>query len=989
MTQEIANSWWNQVANYGINLDLDPILPSPSRMCEICQELSPIFQTHLSLLLPEKEFWMEARNIGKTITHIDPFPDPVLNFPLFILYIYTFRDIFKPSTVDNCILYASSLCPSPPGDFFINKFIFALSDPVLVVLSFHKMQESKNHLWISFLQQPGMAERIFDLYLPHFLIPLESADDFSELSIKIYLADFLSQLLISNPNISFFSKFAILLYKSILLIVESVQSGNLISDSYAFLPIILSLSEFSITSGSTEFRRSVSEKIIGLPNKKNPFVTNILEWAFLHTDIDYLKPREIALSLITKTKTSLFWTIAYLGKLLSKYPNETSSIIIPFFSKILFFDTTYMKLVMEFISNYFNLESADKRVREWFVVYIRYVFVSIKIFCLKKKYINRIVSFLSVLSESSLMNIDFIKNIVLQSAQLCLSRETNFLTYFFDLKSEKIEKENQTIKDENCPKYVINSIVAFNQEVKILSAYKTKKIPFRKSGNSLLPIINGAITEANFFIDPNVADLGINSKFSPFIYIDETMEPSTQNLIKYSLEEIIEHQNALIKDCYEAKTITSTFFDASKISSIFSTFATTISSITALDYYPTNSPLRSSASCSKLSAPSLFNFHSSSSFSSLQSFSGLECNQPFYVSNQKLFLKEINNILKEIEQEIFDFQKNMIESFITMTKDLIQILDENPHLGVNSKKLLLYFEKEKTDLPKYSEIKDKKNTLIIYTRNIYHDALMLKPPKISFTNKLSKAYHLFVNSYHHRFLPFNDFDIFFADYINQDRYKSLINAVVELVTSNNDNSFSFTVDGIVEKLINENITNICNIHQHDKSGFYSILYSSLIRVIFNTAYDNNSDLFQKNEDSLIFIRRAETLSQQPLQILNPEFHKYLLNITINDQIRSFFQQKQMPNLKWLIFETNPLDICYEIHKTAISVTKEMQIPKKAISKNIMESVIYGLIISNPPENIIGIARLLIKWNNIYVTEELEEIRSLFIKSVSRVIMIEL
>ena len=131
------------------------------------------------------------------------------------------------------------------------------------------------------------------------------------------------------------------------------------------------------------------------------------------------------------------------------------------------------------------------------------------------------------------------------------------------------------------------------------------------------------------------------------------------------------------------------------------------------------------------------------------------------------------------------------------------------------------------------------------------------------------------------------------------------------------------------------------------------------------------------------------MSQQPFQTLNLEIPKNIFVDYSFDSISSFFKQNNMPTLRWLIYETNPLDICSEIYRETFAFTKEVQILKKYISKNMLESIIYGLIISDPPENIMGIARLLIKWNNIYVVEELEEIRSIFIKAVSRVQMVEL
>lgn len=633
---------------------------------------------------------------------------------------------------------------------------------------------------------------------------------------------------------------------------------------------------------------------------------------------------------------------------------------------------------MKFISDYFNLESTDKRVREWFVLYIRYVFASIKVFCQKKKYINRIITFLSVLSESSLMTIDFIKDIVIQSAQLCYSKDTFFLSYFFDVKTEKIIKSDQIPENDcNCCQFIENSIEAFNQEVKTLSVYKTKKIPFRKSGNALLPVIKGAITEANFFIDPRVADLGISSKFSPFIYIDETLDPSSQKLIKYSLTEIIDQQNALIQDCLDAKNMTSAFFDTSKISNVFSTFSTTLSYFSIQN----NQSIRSSSSCNKLVSPSLFSLHPSSSFSTLKSYSFDENVKPFYITNHKLFVNIMNSLLIEMEQDIFLFQKTTIESFITMTNDLIQILNQNPHLGVNSKKLIIHFEKERTDIPKYSEIKDKKNTLIIYTKNMYNKILAIVPPRMSFSTKLTKAMHLYEYSAYNHFLPYNEFDIFFADYVNQDKFKSLINAVVELVKNDNDNTFSFTVDGVVFKMIKDQHAT----SQHDRSVMHSILFPTLIRVIFSTAYDDNSVLYQRNEDNLHFLKRAENLAKETLKSLDLE----IFNNSPNESIKSFFSQDQIPNLRWLLFETNPLDICYEIHKTITDLIKELQIPKKAINKCLTESLLYCVIISNPPENIMGIARLLFKWNNIYLIKEFEDIRNSFIKAVSRVQMIEL
>ena len=912
MTQYDAFQWWNNIANYGRYVKNNiPIRPSAERMCEIFQEISPILYTHLYPYLYDNSFWSITQNIMKKLTKLDPFPDPCSNFPMFVHYLYTFKELLNPKTVDDCILYVNLMCPSPPLNFFTTNFIVSISNPELVIYSFYKMQEIQLPLWLEFLNQPGMIEKVFDLFIP-LLNPQNNCNNKKSLDISLHLGLLLTQILMKYENISFYDKFAISLYKSIFLLIDSIinrlNDGTIQEQCYCepleFLRIIYLLNEHFIKTNNSKLISLISEKVTAYCSTNTLVREYILNWAFYHYG-DSIKVRAVAFALIKKKKVD-FWQINYLSKLLKLFPMESSSIIIPFLAKLMFLNSLFMRVSANEISKYFNLEGSDKSLCHWFATFIRCAFLAIHVFCSRKKYFNRICLFLTILSSSAMMNIGFIKDITFECVSFSQSDATKFIQNFFSC-NMNISKEDITFSK----KYH-----EFKEQIKQMQLFQFRTIPFQKHGTALLPVIKDAKIEANSFIDPRIADLNlqIKNELSQFIYIDYNMDKNEQNLLKYKLFDLIEDHQKIIEECRIIKN-SSISFDTSPLN-----------------------------------------------------------------SKQKFFITGCVFVAKENDNEIFNFQFRQICSDIDSIQNLISLVSNHPYLGVHTKKLKMYLDKRRTASLEYARLKEKKILIYKYTlqylrltqcngdQSSVNSPVIIRNQNNCFIQFISELSRL-SNSPNLKLLK-DSLSPLIEDYFNSAVYKSIVNAAAHLVSANVPEAFQYTVTGIVDKIM-------MDIHDNSKEKKL-IIFSSLIRIIFGCSYDDTSELSKYEKENISFLNKAKSISEKKMKSLNLTTFKKI-DESINEESISIFFNTRMQTLQWLIFETNPLDISIEIYGILQSALQYFDESEDTISQNDYESLLFGLLVSNPPANIVGIIEFLKKWENAYVLDKYKKIGMLFVK----------
>ena len=526
MTQINAYKWWNSLIYYNGDLGDEPNIPSPSEMVSVCNEISPILYVYIHDKTDDPDFWVIATDVLKKISRIEPFPDPRSNFPLFLLYFYTFRKYLKPEKVDTCILYVLTFCPEVPDNFFFDTFIYAVSNPVLVIEAFHKLDEIKNPQWIKFISKPGNTERFIDLFLPSLSPQTES--DSSKLTVKIYLSNLLVNIFINHLDISLFKVVSMSLIKTLTELIKSLPD----SDAIPFFRDVIALDE-KISQQTNECLRFIFEKYHRITSKSFIMEQLFVRWC-VH-NIERITPHVLAKYFIT-LKTTNCNVLSILEEIALNYSKETSFIIIQYLTYVFFLKQVWMRSVSKIISTIISSLQNDELltpIKEYITTFIHYSFIAITLFNRQKRYQNRILLYLTCLSSDSFMSFDWIKNEILSNASIAAGHGLVIAKYFFDIEPSKDPAWTQSLR-----KY------------KKIDKTSSKFLPFIRNKQYLIMFREDLYFDFEICqSDPNIAQFGVASNLSRYLIYDKNLPQNEKSQVIFELEDFIDNENNRIRDC--------------------------------------------------------------------------------------------------------------------------------------------------------------------------------------------------------------------------------------------------------------------------------------------------------------------------------------------------------------------------------------------------------------------------------------------------------
>ena len=534
MTQETANGWWNTVANYGRDLNSSPTMPTLPRMAEICQELLPVLHVHLNFMTDEVSFWKRAREVVMMISHANPFPDPYENFPLFVLFLYTFRELLKPSTIPLCLIYAEQFCPEPPGNFFFSSFLFAVTDPELAVRCFYFMHTNKHRLWVKFMEQPGVAERCFDLFLS-FLAANSVDNEEANLSIKLHMALMMSELLIEKKEMVLRGKIFESLVKSICKLIETVPT----SICMPFARCIVWIGNMSVEARVHAPLGVLMEKLMPMFEKRTIYKGYLLQWVVSH----FTEFNDVAvLNGLLKPQCLDLRTLDVLMEMARMSTSQGMNMIVCFFARVMIQNTVWARSVGTLLPELLAAEKCEDATRKWFRRYLKYSFMTLKMVFDRKKYQRRMITWLSIVTSGVFMSVDWIASKITVYARRVLAENTALLENFLDLSSDVVES------------------ASWNQEFEEFRHHGNmlKYLPFRQQSSSLFKVPTKARTVE---LPPEVQQLGLDLSFARYVTFKPDQKAMSQVKMVCELED---YRSSILDKFKECEACLQTCFDASQ-----------------------------------------------------------------------------------------------------------------------------------------------------------------------------------------------------------------------------------------------------------------------------------------------------------------------------------------------------------------------------------------------------------------------------------------
>ncbi|OHT13569.1 hypothetical protein TRFO_03325 [Tritrichomonas foetus] len=841
MTQINAYQWWNSLVDYNGDKSDVPLLPTPKQMVSVCQEISPILYVYLHDQIDKNDFWMTVMSVLKRVTKIDPFPDPRYNFKLFLLYFYTFREFLKPKNVDTCILYALTFCPSPPKNFFIDIFIYAISDPILVIQAFHKLNETKNPQWLAFISQPGNAERFFDLFLPS-LSPQTEPDN-SKLTAKIYLSNLLTDLFLNHLDMALFKQVALSLYKTLTELIRSLLDY----DAVPFLRDVFAL-EDALSAKSLSSSKFFFDKYYRWISNSSLLRSMFYNWCFSH--FNNMKP-SIFINSVVRLKMIDLSTFEILERTALAYPKETSMTVVQFLSSMLFKKKQWMMASAHILHNILSSPNLPEYTKKWFEVFLHYSFIAATTTYEIKKYTNRTTMFLSCLSSSYFMSIEWTKDTILKNASIALYLRFHLISHFFKVKSTRNNKWEVSYK-------------------KYRKLRNIKDLPFKKNKDTLIMFHDDMFIkyESND-CDPNIAQLGASPTASKFLIFDPELQLNDQRQVLFDLEDFIDSEKARIKECEKLK-ISSSFEMPLFISNedrytINKAIAASITVNNKIFKYQKSQIYTTIEVVNELS--DLIHKHKelSTNIKSLAVYyDKIRLSDSVYTNLKKHRAIMKSHIVRNLAQAISNMQsENSLNDHIAVA--LYQYNSDALYSPYNE------FDKFLSDkIRKYADVE---------TINKIIDSIKTNKSKSIIRPKIKTPAK------------------------KQSPTKTRTNIYGKVEKNEKFEFVNNTIDLLVQRILNE--VGVFTVQTN------SIVTITLIRYFFSVAFSEDSILNSYQKENLLIIKKASILSNQQIEVL--DFESGIIPASMNKcQIKAYFKGKKMPNIRCIEFESNHVDILFII-----------------------------------------------------------------------------
>ena len=461
--------WWNKIADDEDNSEEIPQKIPPEQMTLIWEQISPIFHAHVNYYGNEDEYWVSAQNCLIQLTDDKTIPNPNVNFSGFILKLFQYKDIIRINDMYTAIAYAQRFCPPDSNSFFISEFLYSVSDPFLAVRTIYEMNERNVEPWTTYISHYGAIERFFDLFIT-FLQPANRNEENAYENFRLTLANLMTTLICENFNkdITRKQKIAYSLYSRLLnLIIYSKTDA-----SVSFARFAIAINKVALAEQNSEDR---AVRLIALlnaaPSNKLP---HVLVCEYVLSQAGTLIPYTLLAQQIAKHITSIY-DLSLLERLAEK-SRDARFVVVRTLAQGMVHSKCFMraaaKMLASILRKYAN-EDSDIDIRDWINKFFTFVFVFFEMCAKREKYIRRIVSLAECISSDIFMNIDYVKDIILQNANSCyLMGHCEFIRDYFPIgdsnatskffkpayvKCEKIKPKLKTFPFKNNSNYLIDT----------------------------------------------------------------------------------------------------------------------------------------------------------------------------------------------------------------------------------------------------------------------------------------------------------------------------------------------------------------------------------------------------------------------------------------------------------------------------------------------------------------------------------------------------
>lgn len=922
---------------YSSNLDAEPVRPKSSHMIGVCRELAPVLHVNLRIEDDEQRFWVHCREIMVKLTRTNAIPDPMNDFALFVLFLYTFRELLKPVNVGNALIYALHFCPNPAEDFFVTSFVFAVGDPCLVVRAFCEMQEKKFPLWVAFMEQHGAAERLFDLFMS-FLASERRADEKQDSEVKLHISKMLTDLVIERRDMVMWGRMAANLIKALNVIVvdimsASVKGGGQSDDNYdhneravkgretrvirgrsstvvmSFIRCILNLTEALLDAACLDVIKEVFQRICALATTYDICHNYCLAWMERHIKkLDGMAVAKVVESFIDGN----IWGLKMVKRLCPLWGSEATGQLVVAITRMLTQSVIYMKLLANIVLDIFRYDLCDAGTREWFIVYLKYMFMFIRLAAESKRYKGRIITWAATFSVRAFMEIEWFRLAVLRQIRYCRSGTDamdfldNFVRSGPPIKSASWKRDFAAFCGYRESRRVLDG-------VRVCDGKRLRNVTY-EDGLRFLPFISA---QGRLFkqtptskpvqpvADPQVQDLEIPTFLKDLVFVDTSVDKDYFQLI-FQLEDFLQTRRRK----FEVEVT--------------------------------------------LSKERMVRSHR-------------------YEGKRKYFVVMVNAGVLNIQKRILSCHRMRFDKFKSRYEKLRKCLSENPQLSVDASRANRVCDsKHGKFMEKVARLKEYKSMMVTHGLTLFdHMRILNGDSGKMWQEALFKSLECIDHTV--SFCPFSMFDDFVVEVLDVAKGHNVLKRAAACFIRGDTGGARQLIARITGKVIELLVQ--CISEQPSM-----LVQMSLVRYVFDQIYLKSSSLlFSRRTDDDIILTLCAERGDDTMESLGLS-EGVIPPADMGCTLLSMGSRREFPSLCQLSFLTNPMDMVYHVYQTKLVL--QALYPSADIDD--IKKLFYVVMVASCPVNPASICCFVLKFGSTSLDYQLMEAEELFVEVCRRI-----
>jgi len=326
-----------------------------------------------------------------------------------------------------------------------------------------------------------------------------------------------------------------------------------------------------------------------------------------------------------------------------------------------------------------------------------------------------------------------------------------------------------------------------------------------------------------------------------------------------------------------------------------------------------------------------------------------------YVRSSFMLMSVMRHFQKEIDEVVYDYEISSLEAVIDVAAKMLALVSCNPKAIVDIPAFCQFLLDAASKRSEYKTLKYKRRSLQQKSKHI-----MAKRMHPDYLNQIRIEYLAANQRYDSelQYSPPSVLDFLIAEYLYTSPLKDLIKPTSDIIAEGAIDPAVFTISEFSLRVYKHlNITG---------TNSKSIVYTSVIRMLFDEAYATKTELRRFNQANSLFLFRAEEFSCQTVRDLKLS-DSIVKNFTVGLPVASLFKTKQLDMLKQMETMTNPIDLMKHVHTILIALAQSFGTEGMALSFDDTLTLLLALISISPPANAVSICKFVEKWDDIQLS----------------------